>query len=290
MIARHWESSKENAESKDCKIVKCLLCPNFCVIGEGGKGACGVRVNVDGTLVATSYGKVTSIALDPIEKKPLYEFRPGAAILSVGSYGCNFHCPFCQNHTISLEYENTQAESVMPEEITQLAKKTVPSGNIGVAYTYNEPLINFEYVYDCCKMIKQAGLVNVLVTNGHINPEPLREILPLIDAMNIDIKGGAEGTYKTIGGKSDAVKEVVELSHKTCHIEITTLVIPDENEDDVEDIARFIASIDKKIPYHLSRFFPRHKYKDRPPTPLDTMHRTREVATRHLDNVYLGNV
>ena len=283
VIAKYWESM----ESKE---VKCNLCPNYCKIKERQTGKCGVRTNINGELFADGYGKVTSIALDPIEKKPLYHFYSGKKIVSIGGYGCNFHCRFCQNYGISQEYQNAKIEYLTPEIIAGVAKQAVPDGNIGVAYTYNEPLIGYEYVSDCSTLIKQAGLVNVLVTNGFINREPLEALLPLVDAMNVDIKGYHGRTYNEVGGTLEAVLGTVEVSQASCHVEITTLVLPDENEDDIEEIAKWLAALDANIPYHLSRSFPRYKYKDKHATPQETMYRLRDIAQKYLRNVYIGNM
>lgn len=289
-IAKYWESGNGSKDNNETSGVKCLLCPHGCLVSENSSGLCGARTNIKGKMVASSYGSISSIALDPIEKKPLYEFHSGKRILSIGSYGCNFRCPFCQNHSISMEYDKSKMEYAAPEDIIVMAKRSIPAGNIGVAYTYNEPLINFEYLVDCSILTREAGLANVLVTNGYICEEPLLELLPLIDAMNIDIKGGAKGTYNAVGGTQENVLRTVEIASRSCHVEITTLVIPGENEDDVEDIAKWLASINKKIPYHLSRFFPRFKYKDRAPTPPETMYKLRDDASKYLDKVYLGNM
>jgi pyruvate formate lyase activating enzyme len=175
-----------------------------------------------------------------------------------------------------------------------MAEKTSANGNIGVAYTYNEPLINYEFLYDCAKLIRKAGMCNVIVSNGFINPEPLEELLPHIDAMNIDLKGFSDKFYKKLGAKradsTNAVKQAITLAHKHCHVEITTLVIPGENEDEIEPLCEWIASIDDKIPLHLNRFFPRFMYSDKAPTPLQTLHRLSEIAKKYLENVFIGNV
>lgn len=287
VIARHWERNKENKESKN---VACLLCPNQCSIKDNCTGACGVRKNVDGELIASGYGLVSSIALDHIEKKPLYEYYSGSRVLSVGSFGCNLHCPFCQNYTISMKRESSGLEKITPEELTALAVQSTGAGNIGVAFTYNEPLVGYEFVKDSSITNRKAGLKNILVTNGYINEEPLEELLPYIDAANIDIKGGMERTYKTIGGTLNSVQTAIKLANSSCHVELTTLVIPGENEDEIEEIAKWIASVDKNIPYHLSRFFPRYKYNDRTPTPHETMHKLADIAKQYLNKVYLGNM
>ena len=284
-IAEYWDKLENNA-------VKCGLCPHYCIINEGKTGKCGVRSNLDGSLTAESYGCVTSIALDPIEKKPLYMFYPGKKIVSVGSYGCNFHCEFCQNSSISLEYRKNyvKPEFMTPDLILEVSKMAVQDGNIGIAYTYNEPLIGYEFVKDCATLIRKEGQANVLVTNGYINKGPLEELLPLIDALNIDMKGYNASTYQKVSGTPDVVKNTIESAAKVCHVEVTTLVIPGENEDEVEDIAKWLSSIDPNIPYHLSRFFPRYNYSGRVATPPETMYKLHDIAGKYLKNVFLGNI
>ena len=286
VTAKYWESK----ENKDIKDLECKLCPRSCIIKENRTGKCGARENRNGILVAKSYGSVTSIALDPIEKKPLYMFNPGKKIVSIGGYGCNFNCPFCQNYSISLKYQNTKIDYMTPELITEVALMAVQDGNIGVAYTYNEPLIGYEFVSDCSALIHEAGLKNVLVTNGYINKEPLETLLPLIDAMNIDIKGYYGRTYTEVGGTLEVVKDTIKMSNKACHVEVTTLVIPNENEEDVDNIAKWLSEVDPGIPYHLSRFFPRYRYSDRESTPPETMYRLRDIAKKYLKNVFIGNM
>ena len=282
-IAEYWENSGSNE-------IRCLLCPHFCIIKENQVGKCGVRGNNNGTLMAESYGCVTSIALDPIEKKPLYKFHPGTKIVSIGSYGCNLHCPFCQNYNISMEYSGIKIDRLTPELVAEVAVMAVDDKNIGVAYTYNEPLIGYEFIKDCATLIRNAGLMNVLVTNGYINKEPLAKLLPLIDALNVDIKGDDERTYNMVGGTQSVVKNTIETAAKVCHVEVTTLVIPNENENSVEDIAIWLSSINKSIPYHLSRFFPRYKYSGSEPTPPETLFKLQDKAGKHLENVYIGNM
>ena len=280
----------ELPKKSDTSLGRCFLCPHECVIKEGNHGICGVRKNINGQLIAESYGQITSVALDPIEKKPLYMFHPGTMILSVGSYGCNFRCPFCQNHGIAMPKERLRCEKITPEGLVAFAQKAVAHGNIGVAYTYNEPLIGYEFVYDCAKLVRDAGLKNVLVTNGFISEEPLETILPYIDAMNIDLKGFASGFYQKIGGDLEAVKAVIKRASESCHVEVTTLVIPGENDGDVEEIAKWLADVDASIPLHLSRFFPRNEYKNREPTPREMVLELKEVAGRYLEHVFVGNV
>ena len=284
--ARFYNQAENNT-------VVCLLCPHNCAIKEGKTGICGVRRNNNGRLYAAGYGSVSSIALDPIEKKPLYMFHPGKKVLSAGGFGCNLRCPFCQNFEISMEYTKRleNAGYIPPEQIAALAKKYIPGGNIGMAYTYNEPLIGYEFVYDCAKLVHEAGLKNVLVTNGYIAREPLEKLLPHIDAMNIDLKAFTKGFYKKLGGSLEPVKETITSAHKSCHIEITALIIPGENdsEDDIEAVAGWLASLDPEIPLHITRFFPRYKYAGRTPAPRETVCRLCGIAKKHLKNVFAGN-
>jgi len=282
---------------EDNNSVRCGLCPHRCLIAENSFGACGARSNSGGELIASGYGAVSSLALDPIEKKPLNLFHPGKMILSVGGYGCNLQCRFCQNHEISQDtggrFSDTgerESRVVSPEDLTALAVRTSRDGNIGVAYTYNEPLISYEYLYDCAKKVREAGLLNVIVTNGYINKEPLETLLPHIDAMNIDLKGFTESFYKSLGGSPEPVKETIRLAADNCHVEVTTLVIPGQNEEDIEPIARWLSSVDPDIALHLSRFFPRYQYSDKEPTPRETIIRLRETAKKYLKNVFAGNM
>lgn len=273
--------------------VQCGICPHDCSIEEGHTGFCGARVNTGGKITATNYGKLTSIALDPIEKKPLYHFMPGSRILSVGSYGCNLRCPFCQNCAISMADESSvETIFVTPEELAAKAAALLPKGNIGVAYTYNEPLIGYEYVMDCTRLIRARGLKNVLVTNGYVCKKPLLDILPLIDAMNIDLKGFTEDFYKKVGGDLETVKNTIAVASGSCHVEVTTLVIPGENDGDgeMEALSAWLAGVSPDIPLHLTRFFPRYRYADRKPTPPEALHRLRDIASRRLKHVYLGNI
>ncbi|MCL2216090.1 MAG: AmmeMemoRadiSam system radical SAM enzyme [Defluviitaleaceae bacterium] len=270
----------------NAKTVACGICPHDCMIQPGESGICGVRRNVDGLIVSESYGRVTSIALDPIEKKPLRMFHEGAMILSIGSYGCNLRCPFCQNHEIAMPRGEVRTSTSTPQEILALAQAAVSQGNIGVAYTYNEPLIGYEFVYDCARLIKSAGLKNVVVTNGFIREKPLEKLLPFIDAMNIDLKGFSEEFYKKIGGSLEPVKATIKRAAEVCHVEVTTLVIPGENERDIEPIAAWLASVNPAIPLHLSRFFPRHEYSGREATTRETILKLAEAAKGHLKFVF----
>lgn len=271
--------------------VHCLLCPHGCVIKPDGLGACRVRKNIDGTLYSINYGEVTSINLDPIEKKPLSMFYPGSMILSAGTFGCNLKCSFCQNWTIA--HDDARSVHISPQQLADRASELADRGNIGIAYTYNEPSIWYEFVYDTCKLVRDRGLKNVIVTNGFINKEPLNELLPFIDAMNIDVKAFTASFYMEICKATlENVMETVEIAAKKCHVELTTLVIPDLNDsiDEIEKLSKWIASISPDIPLHLSRYFPNYKMTHIPPTPKETLIIAREKALEHLNHVYLGNV
>jgi pyruvate formate lyase activating enzyme len=271
--------------------VHCSLCPHNCVIRDGDLGACRARKNNAGSLCSLNYGKISSISLDPIEKKPLNRFRPGSLILSAGSFGCNMKCSFCQNWSIA--HANPHMICTSPHSLADKVLETRSIGNIGLAYTYNEPAIWYEFVYETSKLVKGYGLVNVLVTNGFINEEPLINLLPFIDAMNIDVKAFTASFYKGICKASlDNVKKTVEIAAQKCHVEVTTLVIPDLNDDmeEIDRMARWLAGISPDIPLHLSRFFPNYKMTDRQPTPVATLARAKEKALEHLKYVYLGNV
>ena len=279
----------------------CDVCFRHCKIEEGATGFCGARTCRNGQIVADNYGKLTSAALDPIEKKPLKMFRPGKMILSVGSYGCNLRCPFCQNSEISwsqkaFEFQNT-AEIYTPEEIVQSATELRDRGNIGIAFTYNEPLIGYEFVRDTAKLSKEAGMENVLVTNGTATLKVLEEISPYIDAMNIDLKAFTVSFYKDLlDGDFQMVKDFIEGAVQSCHVELTTLIIPDENdsEDEMRELSAWVASLEKqsgkKIPLHITRFFPRFKLTDKEPTPVSTIMKLVETAKENLDFVFAGNV
>lgn len=270
----------------------CELCFHHCDLSEGQTGFCRARACRNGAIVPLNYGKVTSLTLDPIEKKPLRRFRPGSMILSVGSFGCNLRCPFCQNHEISMcgdgELETIE---LPPEALAGKALELRPYGNIGVAYTYNEPLIGYEYVQDCAALVHERGMVNVLVTNGIIGEASWRELLPLIDAANIDMKGFTSEWYRRLGGDLETVKGSISLAAEQCHVEVTTLLIPGENdsEEEIRALAQWLSSVNPEIPLHLSRFFPRYRMIDKPSTPVDRVYRLADEARAYLSFVYTGN-
>ncbi len=269
--------------------IACLLCPKGCVIGEGLSGFCRARRNVDGKLYTYNYAACSAYALDPIEKKPLYHFYPGSYIYSIGTWGCNFACRFCQNWQIA--HDEPKIVTMPPSRVVEAAKEA-GLRNIGIAYTYSEPSVWYEFVLDTARLAGERGLKNVLVTNGFINPDPLRELLPHIDAFNIDVKAFNEKFYREIcAGRLAEVKRTVELAAAAAHVEVTCLVVPGLNDDaaELEAMAAWLASISKDIPLHFSRYFPNYKL-DTPPTPVETLERAREKARRHLNYVYVGNV
>ena len=269
---------------------KCLLCPNGCLIADGKKGRCGVRVNKKGILYSEIYNRVTSIALDPIEKKPLYHYHRGECILSLGTKGCNFDCPWCQNWRISQDL-NTPTEEITTEEAV---KKSKEAGSFGIAYTYNEPFIWYEFVLECCKAAGKNGLENVFVTNGYINKEPFAEILPYIGAMNVDVKSIDEGFYKKycLGRLRPVLENIKTAKEKGIHVELTNLVIPtlNDSKEDFEKLVDWVAeNIGREAPLHFSRYFPCHKFS-LPPTPVATLKLAKEIAEKRLKYVYLGNI
>lgn len=270
----------------------CPVCFRHCVILPGEYGRCKARKNVEGKIICASYGRLTGLMLDPVEKKPLRHFHPGSRILSVGSYGCNLSCPFCQNHDISMADE-TQVEytEMSPDELAELADQCRGQGNIGVAFTYNEPLVGYEYVRDTARLVHERGMKNVLVTNGTAELAVLEEVLPFIDAMNIDLKGFEESWYRKLGGDLETVKRFISRAAKSCHVELTTLIVPGENdgEEEMEREAQWIASIDPEIVLHVTRFFPRYHMMDREPTEVRNVYELRNIAGKYLKYVYTGN-
>jgi len=272
--------------------VKCGICPRGCELAEGQYGFCRGRRNEGGTVVCANYGRLTALALDPIEKKPLAMFYPGSKILSCGSYGCNLACPYCQNCEISMaDAGNARTAYFPPEALVDKALELVPAGNIGIAYTYNEPLISFEYVLACSKLAHEHGLKNVLVTNGYVCEGPLSELLPFTDAMNIDLKGFSARFYGMVGGRLEDVERTITLSAAKCHVEITTLVIPGENDsaDEMAALSEWLAGVSPDIPLHLTRFFPRYRFSDREPTPVSELRGLADIARQKLRHVFIGN-
>lgn len=272
--------------------IECRVCPHRCKLEEGQVGFCRGRICKGGKVVSENYGKVTAMALDPIEKKPLYHYYPGSKILSVGSYGCNLRCPFCQNNEISMSKNSEVSYSqISCQSLVEKACDLIGRGNIGIAYTYNEPLIGFEFVKDCGELAKKRGLKNVVVTAGYICEEPLRELIPLIDAFNIDLKSFSDDFYKMVKGNLDTVKNTIKIAAKSCHVEITTLIVPGENDrvEEIKELSKWISDIRPDIPLHITRFFPRWKMGDKDATPIETVYHLAEIARQNLKYVYVGN-
>ncbi|MFA5527108.1 MAG: AmmeMemoRadiSam system radical SAM enzyme [Peptostreptococcales bacterium] len=270
--------------------LRCLLCPHHCVLGKNQYGLCSVRANKNGSLKTINYGEITSIAMDPIEKKPLYHFKPTKNILSAGSFGCNFTCDFCQNYSIA--QGQPESNYLSPEELIKIALRF--DDNIGIAFTYNEPSIWYEYVLDTSKKLKETypHLSIVLVTNGYIETEPLKKLLPFVDAMNIDLKAFQEDFYKKVcGGHLEFVKRTIEEAFERCHVEITTLLVNglNDSEEEIAKVASYLGELDKNIPLHLSRYFPTYKM-NRPATDIEVMLADKKIAEKYLNYVYVGNV
>ena len=278
-------------------MAACGVCFRHCHIPEGKLGCCGARTARNGRVEAYNYGRITALALDPIEKKPLARFFPGSRILSAGSFGCNLRCPFCQNHEISWpEQAGRSTETVTPEELADLALKTREEGNIGIAFTYNEPLVGWEFVRDTARLAKERGLKSVMVTNGTAEQAVLEELAPYIDAMNVDLKGFTDRYYREVlGGDREQVMAFIAQAVKTCHVELTTLIVPGENdtEEEMRELSGWISGLrnpdGESVPLHVTRFFPRFRMRDRKATDVRTVYRLAETARKKLDYVYTGN-
>ena len=257
--------------------LKCLLCPHHCRLREGQEGLCRVRVNREGRLLTLNYAEVASLALDPIEKKPLYHFYPGSLIFSAGTFGCNLACAFCQNY--SLAHDKPETRVIETSILVEIARQVETEGSVGVAFTYNEPSIWYEYVREAAEKLKEHGLLVVLVTNGYIEAKPLQEMLPLVDAMNIDVKAFNNDFYRQhCRGTLQPVLDTVERAAAETHVEVTTLLIPGENDapEEISSLARWLASLNKSIPLHLSRYHPAYKF-NRVATPAESLKVAREL-------------
>ncbi len=283
----------------------CTVCFRHCELQDGQTGLCGARAAKNGRVEPLYYGRISSLALDPIEKKPLNQFHPGSMILSVGSLGCNLRCPFCQNHEIAQrdgpDGFAVKTETMSPERLADLATYYIPSRNIGVAFTYNEPLVCWEYVRDTARLVHRNRMLNVMVTNGTANLDILNQLLPYIDAMNIDLKGFTDQYYREVlGGDRQTVMSFIQEAVKRCHVELTTLIVPGENdnEDEMTALAAWVAGLKnvqggkqgREIPLHVTRFFPRHRMTDKAPTEIDKVYALVGIARKHLLYVYPGNV
>jgi len=273
--------------------VVCPVCFHHCRLKEGQTGLCRARINKDGASVCLNYGKITSAALDPIEKKPFARFYPGSKVLSVGSFGCNLDCPFCQNDSISCANEGSVPwKFISPDELAALADSLRPQGNIGAAFTYNEPMVGWEYVRDAAAEVRKKGMKNVIVTNGSVSLSALDEVLPFADAFNIDLKAFTREGYRKLCGDLDTVLAFIREAAPASHVELTTLIVPGENdsEEEIADLASWVASVDRTIPLHITRFFPRRKMTCCAPTEIAVLHRLADTAKKSLDTVLLGNI
>ncbi|MGD2278724.1 MAG: AmmeMemoRadiSam system radical SAM enzyme [Candidatus Omnitrophota bacterium] len=284
-----WEKLEENK-------VHCYLCAHHCRISEGNFGFCGMRKNIGGELFTFAYGNVIASHVDPIEKKPLYHFLPGTYAFSIATIGCNFHCPFCQNWQISQVSERDgggmEGYELKPEEVIREALR---NDCRSISYTYTEPTIFFEYAYDTAKIAKEKGLYNTFVTNGYMTKEAIEAIKPYLDAANVDLKFFRDETYKKIckGSLQPVLDSIRNMKKAGIWVEVTTLVIPGENDSDQElgDIAKFISETGKEIPWHITRFHPDYQYTDSYSTPSETLERAMEIGKKEgLKYVYLGNV
>ena len=266
----------------------CRVCPHNCRIEEDQSGFCQARVSNKGQIIDRTFGYISAICMDPIEKKPLYHYYPSQEILSVGFFGCNLHCPFCQNHSISQRIPG-EAKKISPERLVDTA---LEKNSFGIAYTYSEPLIHYEYLLECAALARKNGLKNILITNGMINPEPADKLLELIDGANIDLKSiNPEFYHKELKGDLDSVLNFISQSFKKIHLEITTLIIPGKNDSpkEVEKIASFIAGLDETIPLHLSAYYPQYKYSIAPTNPKELI-KLVQTAKSILPYVYPGNI
>ncbi|HEY5548244.1 MAG TPA: AmmeMemoRadiSam system radical SAM enzyme [Coriobacteriia bacterium] len=280
----------------DAGAVRCLLCPHACRIRPGATGICGVRRNEDGTLIALTWGRISSVAVDPIEKKPVFHYRPGSSVLSLGSVGCTMRCGHCQNWQISrATTEDGILFDLPPLQVVELALRDHCAG---VAFTYNEPVIQAEYVRDCAGPAHDAGLFTVMVTNGYITQEGLDYLAGSVDVWRVDLKGMTDEAYRTLC-RVPSVAPVLAATERAkhvhhMHVEVVTNVVPGINDDEAQlrSIAAWIAgSLGPETPWHITRFFPYLDFADKPPTPLETLRLARDIGlAAGLHFVYLGNV
>ena len=282
-------------EKLDEKKVRCFLCAHHCFITDGKRGICYVRKNIDGTLYTLVYGRVVSMNIDPIEKKPLFHFQPGSTSFSIASVGCNFRCEHCQNFEIS-QYPKEHEGEILGQHVTPKAIVDAANKNNcrSISYTYTEPTIFFEFAYDCARLAHEKGIKNVFVSNGYTTPEATRAIAPYLDGNNIDLKGNDDFYNKICGARLEPVKETIKLMKELgVWVEVTTLIIPDYNDsdEDLRNIAEFIKSVDPFIPWHVTQFYPTYKLMDTPRTPVKTLRKARDIGFKTgLKYVYEGNV
>ena len=276
--------------------VQCFACHKKCTIDIEEFGLCKVRVNEEGKLFSTVYGFAPSIHIDPIEKKPIYHFLPGTSSLSIGAYGCNFECSFCQNHNLSQNHKSEPGSllhsSYPPEEIV---KRAIENNCLSISYTYSEPTVWAEYSLDTIDIARQNNLKNIFVSNGYQSDELVDELIPKLDAINIDLKSYSDDFYRRyVNARLEPVLNNIRKFHESgMHVEVTTLIIPGLNDspDELRQIANFLASMNPSIPWHISRFFPSWRMVDKSPTTYNTLLKAYEIGKESgLDNVYLGNV
>lgn len=272
-------------------MISCQVCPHYCILTETTKGICGARTEKGGASFPLNYGMATVLHLDPIEKKPLAHFYPGSYVLSYGSYGCNMRCTFCQNFEISMLHK-ASGQFISPQNLTNEAILLKDQKNIGVAYTYNEPTVDPEFIVDTGRLVHAAGMKNIVVSNGYTTLQTLDQILEVVDAFNFDLKAFTEEFYKKMGGSLEPVKASIAFAAKRAHVEVTTLVIPGENDSpaEMDAMCRWLSSISPDIPLHLSRFFPAYKMLDKAPTPAHTLKTLELIARKYLNYVHLGNL
>ena len=270
----------------DNKRVRCFLCPQLCFIPDNGKGLCQARANYEGVLYSENYGKVTILQLAKYSPTDLDK-----KILRLGSYGCNLKCQFCNNFLQSqLIGDNMEFQELMPSQLIESAISEIKNGNIGIEFTYNEPLIGLEYVIDCCKLAKEKGLMTRVFTNGFIMPEPLKELLLVCDSLNIGIKGTNNHDYRKIGGSLDAIKKSIGTASKLCKLEVSLLLGPHQssNLQDLSILLKWLGEIDREIPFTLRKFDPAFRMKDCEITSVETFDEASRIANTFLKNVYFG--
>lgn len=281
-------------EKLDERKVRCSLCSHRCMIVDKKRGICGARENRDGVLYSLVYGRLISMNIDPIEKKPLFHFYPASTSFSVSTVGCNFRCMHCQNYDISQypkEHENIPGDTVTPEQVVDAAER---AGCKSISYTYTEPTIFYEFAYDCARLAHDRGIKNIFVSNGYTTPEAAEKIIPFLDANNIDLKGDNDFYKKVCGAKLQPVLDTIKLmKEQGVWVEVTTLIIPSYNDSEevINGIVDFIISVDPSIPWHVSQFYPTYKLMDAPRTPVETLRRARDIGrNKGLKYVYTGNV
>ncbi len=280
--------------SSSAELIRCELCPKECALGPWQRGDCRVRISDGEKLVTLVYGKPCAVNIDPIEKKPMFHFLPGSGALSIATAGCNLHCKFCQNWDISqANAEDTNNADLPPEEVVSLAAARRCAS---IAYTYSEPIVFYEYVYDTAAAARERGIKNVMVTAGFINERPLRELCPVIDGANVDLKGFTEDFYRDVcSGRLDTVKRtLVIMKQEGVFVEITNLIVPTLNDDEggIRRMCAWIAeTLGDRVPLHFSRFTPMYQLQGLPPTPVAVLERAAEIAAEEgLKYVYIGNV